>query len=453
MVVIVLLACLASCFVPVAYVAVLIPLLNVLQNMVHDDVPSIFSVGPVDAYPVDLLTILVFLRFFIDLLRRRKPVIHKNLYLALGVFLMANLAATFFAKIKFGDEHMLKCLVTWVRFVSEVMLLPIVASCIRSEKMAERCIQILVVVMGAMSWIQFVNLFGAPFGVTIGEVQGMESGRPRYFGPVGDSVGFVLLLGYLQCLYSRRLIGAAVFIGGILLTAGLGATVALIFGTGLFFAFLTRLTPSGKKFIAQELIFPLGLLVLTFALVYWGGAFVETISMRLGKENFGDGSGKQRLDTFTIGFRMFLDNPVLGVGFAGFGHVAHLYGAEEFFDYTDVVGATANANNQALEAVCSAGLPGLISLGLLLLVAVRMFYETTKARSAYISSYYKAAFVWLLSMIFGNLVSAWILPGFLTELLWLSLGIAVAVGHLERTRANTSVVRPAAPKLSGRFTQ
>src|SRR5205807_197218 len=96
--------------------------------------------------------------------------------------------------------------------------------------------------------------FGAGHGIIIGEVQGIERGELRYFGPVGDSVGMVLLLGYLASLCFANLAGTALFLGGIQLTAGLGAMLAAAVGTGFFFAFGARTRATVEKSISISII-------------------------------------------------------------------------------------------------------------------------------------------------------------------------------------------------------
>ena len=80
------------------------------------------------------------------------------------------------------------------------MLVPITVQAMTTVPQARRCLWILVATLGVLVAIQFANFFGAGNGLVIGEVQGLERGEVRSFGPVGDSVGFVLLLGYLLAL-------------------------------------------------------------------------------------------------------------------------------------------------------------------------------------------------------------------------------------------------------------
>ncbi len=135
--------------------------------------------------------------------------------------------------------------------------------------------------------IQFVNFFGASHGIIIGEVQGLERGEPRYFGPVGDSVGFVLLLGYLIALCFGSLAGAGAFLGAILLTAGLGATFATVLGS-VFFLLTARDAPAfGAALRRRVWLLPILLVGVPVVVVLYARPFMGPLIDRVATGSYG----------------------------------------------------------------------------------------------------------------------------------------------------------------------
>ncbi|HEX8680335.1 MAG TPA: hypothetical protein VF683_10270, partial [Chthoniobacterales bacterium] len=65
--------------------------------------------------------------------------------------------------------------------------------------------------------------------------------------------------------------------------------------------------------------------------------------------------------------------------------------------------------------------------------------------------YFLAAFIWLLTQVFGNLAAVWLNPSsFVARFLWISLGVAVAVARLQPSPAKRRVqprVIPSEPQL------
>ena len=120
-----------------------------------------------------------------------------------------------------------------MRGLSEAVLLLIMVDAIGSLRQARLAIAILAP-FGALVVIQFINFAVADSGLVIGEVQGIERDEVRVFGPVGDSVGFVLLLGYLYWLCREHIIVPRHSWAALWLTAGLGAIFGILVATGLY---------------------------------------------------------------------------------------------------------------------------------------------------------------------------------------------------------------------------
>jgi O-antigen ligase len=412
--------------------------------------PLLVHVGAIGLSPADLIIILLLVKLTVSLALHKELVIDRSLYLALAFYLSVNLIASLAAGLKFGEAALLGSLTSWARFIAEALVIVIISQTIHTAAQAKRVLRILLGTLVLLAAIQFVNCFGASHGFVIGEVQGLERGEARYFGPVGDSVGMVLLLGYLAALCFSSITGAALFLGGILLTGGLGAVVATCVGTALFIFFGLR-TALVRDFALRLLvILPLLALLALVSLGLFTDSFGTTLRDRLTSGNYLD-SGAQREASSKLAAPMILDNPLLGVGYMGYERALEHYGGDAYFDLEHPDGGTANANNQILQALTDGGIVGLLALAVLIIIAARLFLRVVaRSDDRFLSTYFLAAFLWLLTQVFGNLAAVWLNPAsFVARLLWVSLGVGVAVARLlpvPQPRSASSRPAPAAPE-------
>ena len=230
----ILLAVLICGLLPNRWIAPALPLIWVFERLLPKDHQFLAHVGAINLSPADVIIILLLVKLAVSLALHKELVIDRSLYLGLSFYLSVNLLASLGAGMKFGEAALLGSLTSCARFVAEALVIVIISQTIQTPAQAKRVLRILLGTLVLLAAIQFVNWFGASHGFVIGEVQGLERGQPRYFGPIGDSVGMVLLLGYLVALCFASVTGAALFLGGILLTAGLGAVVATCVATALF---------------------------------------------------------------------------------------------------------------------------------------------------------------------------------------------------------------------------
>ena len=433
---------------PSRHVTALLPALWMVQNVFLMPNAALLTVGPMDVTAVDLVLVSLFLRCAFGIVVKRQFAADPVIYSAILVFLTVNLVATLAAGVKFGQEQFLRCLTAEARLVTEIALVPVMACAITTLPQARRCVGILLATLAATAAIQFINFFGASHGIIIGEVQGIERGEMRFFGPVGDSVGFVLLLGYLAALCSASLAGAGAFLGGILLTAGVGSIFAAGVATVLFLVFGTQ-TPEMREFVRRRLwLLPLLAFAVVAGLVIFAGPMTKTLTDRLGSGNAAS-SGGQRLASAQLAGAMIADNPLLGVGYMGYQPVLSRYGGDRFFDLAHLDGSTANANNQFLQALTDSGVCGLLALGVLVVFAGRLFRRiAASSEDRLVSMFFRAAFIWLLALVFGNLAAVWLNPSsFIARYLWIGLGVAVAVQRLQSRAAVERPVIEETPRL------
>ena len=424
-------------FVPIpgAYAVALLPILYLYQRTFLDPGTALFTAGPMDVTAVDLALLILLGKFLFEIACKRDVVADGRLYAALAIFLGVNFLATLAAGVKFGESHLLGCATSWARLVTDMMLLPIAAQAMKTVPQARRCLWILLGTLGALAAIQFINFFGASHGLVIGEVQGMERGEVRYFGPVGDAVGFILLLGYLIALCFGRLAWAGVFLGAILLTAGLGAIFATAVGSGFFLLLARRAPAFGLAVRRCAWSLPIFCVVGIVAGVIFARPVLGPLLDRVGSGGYAS-SGSQRLDSARAAGSMILDNPLLGVGYMGYRRSLERYGGEKLFDLSKHDGATANANNQVLQTLTDSGLPGLVAFAGLMFFAGRSFLRiAARQDEPFFSAFYLAAFIWLLALVFGNLAAVWLLPSFGALVLWILLGVSVALPRLLAERS------------------
>jgi O-antigen ligase len=416
---------------PSGYVAAALPALWIVQGLLLPSDGALLSAGPVDIMPMDLLLLALLGKAAFSVVSRREMVADKPLYIAIAAFLVVNFLATLAAGVKFDEGHSLRCFSALARFASEIAIVPILAQAVSTVPQARRCVGILLATLAALAVIQFINFFGASHGIVIGEVQGIERGELRYFGPVGDSVGAVLLLGYVAALCFANMTAAGVFLGGILLTAGIGAILGAGVATGLFLVFGSH-TDVVRAYVRRNLwLFPLaGLAVMAGAFIF-ARPMVGTLVDRLTSGHYAD-SGGQRMASATVAVRMIEDNPLLGVGFMGYQPALQRYGGAEFFDLDHPDGSTANANNQLLQALTDGGIVGFIAFGALIFCIGRLFLRTARqCGDPFLATFYLAAFIWLLAQLFGNVAACWLIPSsYIARLLWILVGTAVAVARL-----------------------
>ncbi len=318
------------------------------------------QIGGLALSPADLVIVLLVVKTLGAVILRKELVLDRPLYLALGGYLLVNLLASLATGWKFDQGQVVRCVTSWVRFLSELLVLPLVAQSVRTLPQLKFSVRLLLGTLAAVALIQFINFAGASHGIVIGEVQGAERGEWRYFGPVGDSVGVVLLLGYLAALCYGNLPAVALFLGGILLTAGVGAMVATAFGTGLFLLFGTRtatVRAAGRRY---AWLAPLLVLGAVLGLAGFAQPMAKTFLQRFTSGSYAS-SGSQRTASLRLAGRMIADNPLLGVGYMGYERALEKYGGGEYFDLAHPDGATANANNQIAQSLADAGVLGLIA--------------------------------------------------------------------------------------------
>ena len=423
---------LAACLLlPTCYVAAALPALWLIQAVVLGNPYVFVAVGPVEFTLVDVVLIFLFTKTGLSIILKREFIADRPLYLAAAVFLGVQFLASLASVAHFGNLQMTRSITSLARFIAELAIAPVLAQSIKTTPQARRCAQIVLGTLLILGVIQFINFFGASRGIIIGEVQGIERGEQRYFGPVGDSVGFVLLLGYIFYLCAWKPGGVFLFGGGIVLTAGIGA----MFGTGvatILFLIFGIQGDAVKTFTRKYLwMLPMLLFCVAVASATVGQTMAKTLIDRFTHGKVGR-SAELRMVSTKFAARVILDNPVFGVGFMGFANALPSYGARQYFDLSKPDGGRANANNQFLQSLCDAGMIGLFATGVLITAMASSFRRAeTRSDDPLLRTMFRASFIWLLALVFGNQAAVWLIPSsYVARLLWVLLGIAIAVQRL-----------------------
>jgi O-antigen ligase len=418
--------------IPAGYMAAALPTLWLFQRTLLGEPGVIFSVGAIDLTMVDGVVISLLIRTGYAIVVTRRIAFDRALYLALGAFFLVNILAVLAAGAKFGATPMMRSAISLIRLGVEVSIVQMVAQLTSSPHEVRRSLQIVVGTLLVLGVIQFVNFFGASHGIVIGEVQGQERGELRYFGPVGDSVGFVLLLGYVIALCAARPVAIALFAGGIVLTAGIGAIVGLVVATLLVVPFGFDIHALRGLLRRWLWIAPVVLLGAGLAATTILRPMARTLTDRLATGRF-EQSGGQRKASATLALAMIADNPLTGVGFAGYRAALDRYGGKRYFNLDKTDGGTANANNQWLQVLTDSGVPGLIAFTAFLLCAAGLLLRASRCSEDMFSRVvFRAACIWLLAQALGNLAAVWLVPSsYVARFLWVLLGLAVAA---QRTR-------------------
>jgi O-antigen ligase len=420
----------ACAVLPTRYVTPSLPALWILQNTILGEPGVLFSAGTAHLSPVDFLLVALLLKLVVTVVSTRQFPVDKSLYGAIAIYFGVNFLATVAAGTKFDKAQLIPCMTSLARFVAEIVIVPIMAQAVTTIPQAKRCIGIVIATLAVLAAIQFINFFAASHGFVIGEVQGTEREEARYFGPLGDSVGVVLLLGFVVSLCFANVAGIVAFLGGIVLTAGLGAIFSAGLGTVLFLIF-GRETAAVRAFAQRTLwLLPMAAFVAIVIGVACSRPLAQTLLDRVSKGNVE--SASQRMASATNAVAMIVDNPLFGVGYMGYKSALDRYGGDKLFDLSHRDGATANANNQFLQTLTDGGVAGLAAFLLLVFCAARLLLKIARqSDDPLLSTFYLAAFIWLLAQVFGNLAAVWLAPScYVARLLWILLGIGVAVQRL-----------------------
>jgi len=382
--------------------------------------PPLFSIGDADIQTFDPILIAVAIRVAGPILLRKQQLHFYPQYPSVAIFLCVLLGATIASYFRFGEEIFISEIISYIRLLTQISVFFLFPYSIRTTEellLARKMFDYVGYAVASTVYLSFV-VFG--IGMELGEVQSSEE-IVRYFGFIGDQVGFIILFFIFKKIIDRSWIGTVFLAGALFATGTRGAFVALSVGLVIILVQMrSQLSLSRRKM--GILIMVLTIFVSIMVVQDFGGSRSRFLGYHL------ETGLTQRLVTMKLAGVMFIDNIIAGVGYTGFRHLALDYGAWHEFSSLLYFSPKfiATAGNQFLQAATDAGILGLVSFGYMSIVFLRTLKKAAKTTVKQTQNDMSAGYVWLLSLLFGNLTAAWLLPSSLISyFLWIILGFAV----------------------------
>lgn len=408
-----------SCFLPKLFLlAFCVPWLMLLSW--GNYVPPLLSIGNADIWIFDLVLVILLLRYLISIFFHKIRIQTHYVHFIVTMFLIALLLATLISYFQFRYEVFINEIIALLRFISQISVLFLISWIIKIPKQAYKVEQYLEWLGLSLALGVYLNLLG----IKIGEIQQTKE-IVRYFGLVGDQLGFILPFFIFNALLEKNLFKLLYYSISLLLTATRGPLLTVIIGIVV----LTWELNKKRRASIRPLILGIGTAILLGIIGLWFVLDIGGILKRFTKSELEFGL-TQRLLTNKIALEIFLDNPLTGVGYTGFRYAALEYGAFELFE--ERIGFSKNyiatAGSQWLQVATDGGLLALLCFAWMIIKLLRNLRVVADYMGKQRHNMYLAGYVWLVSLAIGNWTAAWVLPGSLISyLLWLISGSAVAI--------------------------
>lgn len=404
-----------------------IPTLIVLSYM---GLMPIFEFGDASLEVYDFIIILISLKLFARLSLLKASMNIQSVHRQIGIFLIVLMGATFIAFSRFGTEIFLSELFSFFRFVVFIgvfFLLYYSISTTENLKLSCKYFEIAGLAIGLSVYASIVLYLFT--GINFGEVQDTE-GMVRYFGPIGDQIGFIIALFCIKELVEGNIFRALFYSGAILATGTRSAFITLLVGSLLV---MVRKRINSHYRWSRFAIF-LGMIGLLLG-------FSNLLLVRFTDIEIFSVGFSQRTLAMMLGLQVFLDNILTGVGFSGFRFAIYAYNTETAFtnfayDYV------ANTSNQFLQTATDAGIPGLIAFVFLVKSCLSTLNVASVVSLDELKIFFIAGRIWLISLLVGNQTAAWMLPGSLiTYLFWVLLALAASGVRLYELNSGRSQIQ------------
>lgn len=394
------------------------PILMILAH--NGTIDPLASFGEADVHYFDLVLAITAVKAGVALAVHRSHVGLDRVYVAILVYIGVMAAATALASYRFEWDIVRAEGIALARLVTQISVLPSVIWSLRTWRQAVWCGKVLEYVGWAIAATVYLNVLLVTFDMTIGEVQITEAGV-RYFGPLGDQIGLILLLFVYYAWLQGRWILTALLTGALFATGTRGAVIALGVGSVVV---LWRLRKSLLLVGRRTMLVGVSVAVVSTILILQD---VGSIRTRFIGPAFMSGF-EQRISTMNIATQVFFDYLLSGIGYTGFRFLAVEYGAFEAFDEGFAPNFIATASNQYLQAATDGGIAGLIAYLWMVMVIVKRLNSAEK--------WSQAGYLWLLSLLIGSQWAVWLLPGSLVSyLLWVTVGLVMTQpAAAQRTR-------------------
>ena len=277
-----------------------------------------------------------------------------------------------------------------------------------------RTVNVGLLVMSASIYLSFLaHLAGLSFGERIEYVEGIE----RYFGPLGDQVAYVVVLGVLFGLLQRRWGRCLFHLTALLLTGTRGALITLAAGA-LVYSVTPYVSQRSSRWTGKYL--PILVLVLMVA----GGIATsvgQAALVRFLNPSALEAGISMRIASMQLGIEAFLLHPAFGVGFAGFTEVAYTLRAEALFE-TFLPSYVSNTCNQYIQVAADGGIIGLVLFASVIWALLSDSWDLRRVGAGETRGFFETVFIWILAILVGNQGAVWLLPNSLPSLYIFALG-------------------------------
>lgn len=345
-------------------------------------------------YGICLVAVLPHIGPFADSLQRQPA----NLLLVLLFTALTTSTLAAFARVP-SSEAMLqaKALAATALWASIYI---VVFSSVRTTSGVHRFVQWITFAGLVITASVYLSALGHAIGFRFGEVLAFRDGTARVFGPLGDQVGFILVLPALMRLVAARPLMFSVHVGALLLTATRGAVLCLVLGV-LAYCLMVAL---GRIRLDRKQIVRIA--VTAAALCIVGLTPASSVLMGRMLESPLEGGYSYRLTAIETGATIFRDNLLLGVGFNGFANSRPAV-AEDWVNPQTAENGLSRAANQYVQTATDGGVPSLVLLLLFVLFSSRNALRVTKWRQA--TPQLVGMQLWLIAVLAGNLGALWFL--------------------------------------------
>lgn len=399
-------------------------------------VEPVLSVGTIAINAEDMVTVVVALRTAAYVLLSRRRVRLPTAPLAFVGVMIGSTLAVFLQQQGTGITEQSTAL---LRFIAQASLLVLFAYSLRTVRQLEASCDVWRLLGYLVAGSVYLDIILFALGLPLGEVQVSADGA-RYFGPLGDQVGFLLPLFIYRDLIARRLVGAAFCLLALLLTGTRGALISLAVGLLIFvWPYRHRQTWRRNAAIALTLVVMMGV-----ALWFDPGGMVTRF---VNPQVFARGLGG-RAASIEMALRMFFDHPLLGLGFGGF-----RLSLPQYYSREEVYGTF----NQLSQVATDAGIAGVATFCWMIVALLKHFNVSREHVTGTPRELLHASYIWLVGLAIGNQSTAWLVPGsMISTALWLLIATACVAAQVRTMPARSSrespvTEPPRSPKAFDRF--
>ena len=280
----------------------------------------------------------------------------------------------------------------------------VVFSCVRTSDDVRRFIQWISFACLVITGSVYLAAAAHAVGISFGEVLEFRTGDIRVFGPLGDQVGFILVIPALMSLVASRPIMFAFHVGAVLMTATRGAAVCLVFGVLAYLVMVAFGRIRRNRSRMNRGVTTAAMIAIVAGIVWFTPVSTALVGRML--ESAQDSGYSLRLTAIETGIKVFRDNLLLGVGFNGFANGRPAV-ADDWLNPLSAVNGLSRVANQYVQTATDGGAVALLLFVLFVICAGRNAFRVTGGREA--TPELLGLQLWLISVLAGNQGALWFL--------------------------------------------